>query len=300
MPYEIDYALLTYTQLKKTSYHLSGFRDNYEIEIDTVLNCSDYLIDWNESRIPKDFFIRKFNDLSRLLKDYKVNLKIYEGNENYGIINVQRESYCGADYYLNICPDIYFSEDTIPLLLKGSEFIKNKYFVLTPEIHRMWDESWDVITNPKYLNIPYEDWCKTTDIFDIRFNMKTSGSPLEIHAINRLKWAWWFDLYNGEFYENLVPVLDYWNGYGGWDYYSMLISDYVKMRGLDFQQYLLRGRTVFEYPIGSLNGVGFHSYHKDYVKIKTNKDNQRDDFHKNINNYVRDGIIRLEKMGILK
>jgi hypothetical protein len=299
MPYEIDYALLTYVQLKKTSYHLKKYSNEFEVEIDTVLNCSNYLIDWYESQIPKDFFIKKFTELKRHLKDYKVDMKIYEGDECYGIFDVQRESYCGADYYLNVGPDIYFTEDTIPLLLEGSKVIKNKYSVFTPEIHRMWDESWDVITNPKYLNIPYEDWCKTTDTFDIRFDVKTGTNDLFIQSINRHKWACWFDLYSGEFYENLAPVLDYWVGYGGWDYYSMLLSDYAKMRGADVQQYLLRGRTVFEYGIGSLNGVGFHSYYKEFIKIKNNKQNQRDDFHNNMNKYLKDGVDRLIRLGVI-
>ena len=73
MPYEIDYALLSYTQLKKSRYHIS---DDVEIEIDTVMNCSNYLIDWNKSKLPKEFFIQKFNDLEILLKGYKVNSNI--------------------------------------------------------------------------------------------------------------------------------------------------------------------------------------------------------------------------------
>ncbi len=35
MPYEIDYALLSYIQLKKSRYYLP---DDVEIEIDTVMN----------------------------------------------------------------------------------------------------------------------------------------------------------------------------------------------------------------------------------------------------------------------
>ena len=54
MPWEIDYALLTFTQLKKSKYHLPN---NVNITIDSVLNLSSYLIDWDESQLPKDVFI---------------------------------------------------------------------------------------------------------------------------------------------------------------------------------------------------------------------------------------------------
>ena len=74
MPWEIDYALLSFTQLKKTSFYLPN---DVEIKIDVALNCSNYLIDWNETKIPKDFFIDKFISLQPLLKDYKCRFKIY-------------------------------------------------------------------------------------------------------------------------------------------------------------------------------------------------------------------------------
>ena len=40
MPWEIDYALLSFTQLKKTSFYLPN---DVEIKIDVALNCSNYL-----------------------------------------------------------------------------------------------------------------------------------------------------------------------------------------------------------------------------------------------------------------
>ena len=54
MPYEIDYALLSYAQLKKSRYHIP---DDVEIEIDTVMNCSNYLIDWDKSKLPKEVYL---------------------------------------------------------------------------------------------------------------------------------------------------------------------------------------------------------------------------------------------------
>ena len=67
MPWEIDYALLTFTQLKKSKYYLP---EDVSITIDSVLNLSSFLINWDESKLPKEFFIEKYNTLSILLKDY--------------------------------------------------------------------------------------------------------------------------------------------------------------------------------------------------------------------------------------
>ncbi len=173
MPWQIDYALLSYTQLKKSKYYLSS---DAEITIDTHLNLSNYLIDWEKSEIPKDFFIKKYNDLSSLLIDYNHNSIIYSGDENYGLLDMQKQAYGKEfDYYINICPDIYFSEHLLYYLIESAMSIPNKYFVITPEIYKMWDHTWDEITDEKYMGVPYNEWDKG-DIFDLRHNLKISNN----------------------------------------------------------------------------------------------------------------------------
>ena len=296
MPYEIDYALLSYTQLKKSRYHIP---DDVEIEIDTVMNCSNYLIDWDKTRLPKEFFTQKFNDLEILLKDYKVNSKIYEGDECYGLLDMQRDSYCDADYYINITPDMYFSEHLLALMIESTKVIKNKYYVITPEIHKMWDHTWDEITNQRYMDVPYAEW-NSTDVYDIRHHMKTDDAEVRLEPTQRSKWAWWLDLYNKAFYEDFAPVQDDWFGYGPWDWWSLMLTEHAKEKGVDFQEYVLRGQTIFEYPIGSLKGKGFVSYHKDFMHLRGNAPQQRERFEANMGLYLERGIKHLQNKGILK
>jgi len=296
MPYEIDYALLSYAQLKKSRYHIP---DDVEIEIDTVMNCSNYLIDWDKTRLPKEFFTQKFNDLEILLKDYKVNSKIYEGDECYGLLDMQRDSYCDADYYINITPDMYFSEHLLALMIESTKVIKNKYYVVTPEIHKMWDHTWDEITNQRYMDVPYAEW-NSTDVYDIRHHMKTDDAEVRLEPTQRSKWAWWLDLYNKAFYEDFAPVQDDWFGYGPWDWWSLMLTEHAKAKGVDFQEYVLRGQTIFEYPIGSLKGKGFVSYHKDFMHLRGNAPQQRERFEANMGLYLERGIKHLQNKGILK
>ena len=67
MPWDIDYALLMFTQLKKSHYHLPA---DVNITLDIELNLTSYLYNWGESKLPKDYFIDKFNTLLLLLNDY--------------------------------------------------------------------------------------------------------------------------------------------------------------------------------------------------------------------------------------
>jgi len=298
MPWDIDYALLMFTQLKKSKYYLPK---DVNIILDIELNLTSYLYNWEESKLSKDYFIDKFNTLLLLLGDYKVNTFIYEGNELYGHFDHQKKFISpDTDYYMGICPDIYFSEYALTYLIESAKQITNKYFVITPQVHKVGDDDWDRIVDPKYLDVPYSDYLKV-DIFDIRYNNKIDNQERYLEPLHKSKFAGWFDLYSKSFYEELCPVQKEWNGYGPWDYYSMVITDYCKSKGVDVQQYVLRGETIWMYPSGPLleNGAnGFTQYYRD--RLKTNiVPNQREEFESKIEEYVNKTLIDLKNKNII-
>ena len=300
MPWEIDYALLTFTQLKKSKYYL---QDDVNITINSVLNLSSYLIDWEKSEISKDFFIKKYNYLSNLLIDYNHINEVYDGNQLYGHLDLQKNSIDPIiDYYMYINPDIYFSEYLLTYMFESIKQIPNKYFVVTPQISKFWDNSWDIITNPLYLNRKNEDWNKT-DIFDIIHNNQSSDKEVTFSPLPTTKFAGWCDIYNKAFFEELCPTLPEWSGYGGWDTYSLTISNYVKQLGTDIQQYIIQGETVFEYSVGPLYGKnrdGFTSYYKDMLVLKdSNANNQRQNFDDNINKYINITLSNLKEKKVI-
>tara|TARA_R110000822_G_scaffold151555_1_gene290694 strand:+ start:82 stop:1005 length:924 start_codon:yes stop_codon:yes gene_type:complete len=298
MPWDIDYALLMAIQLKKSKYYLP---QDVNITIDLELNLTSYLYNWEESKIPKDYFIDKFNTLLLLLGDYKVNTFIYDGDELYGHLNQQKNIISlETDYYIGVCPDTYFSEYALTYLIESAKQITNKYFVITPQVHKVGDDDWDRIVDPKYLDVPYSDYLKV-DIFDIRYNNKINNQERYLEPLYKSKFAGWFDLYSKSFYEELCPVQKEWNGYGPWDYYSMVITDYCKSKGVDVQQYVLRGETIWMYPSGPLleNGAnGFTQYYRD--RLKTNiVPNQREEFESKIEEYVNKTLTDLKNKNII-
>jgi hypothetical protein len=294
MPWEIDNALLTFTQLKKSFYYIS---EDANITIESVLNLSSKFIDWNKSQLPKEFFIDKYNDISLLLNDYTHIKRIYDGDEVYGYLNLQRESLSKEiDYYIGVCPDFYFSEHLLSLLIESTRIVKNKYFVITPQIYKKWDATWDEITNPDYLDVSYDEWDKY-DVYEIRNQLKANSGDLSLIPTNKNKWAWWFDIYNKEFYENLCPVHDDWNGYGPWDWYSMMLSEKAKGLGYDFQQYVINGQTILDMDAGNLKGMSFNSYYKKYLHLLPDHSPtvQREIFEKNMIKYLNKGLTNLLK-----
>ena len=293
MPWEIDYTLLSFAQLKKSKYYIP---DGVNITIDSVLNLSSHLINWEESKLPKEYFIEKYNTLSILLNDYTHNTKIYTGNELYGHLDLQRDCIQpDIDYYISICPDMYFSEYLLSYLIQGANSVTNDYFVITPQICRMWDESWEILTHPNFAVGPHYGWEKTTDIFDVDNYLHTSNEQIAIKSIPNSKWAGWFDLYSKKFFEELAPIPADWSGYGGWDQYSMIISEYAKGIGFDFTQYRLDGQIVFEYSVGPLRDDvhnGFANYYKKLL-VCNDVDTQRQSFNKNLEFYINKRIINL-------
>ena len=295
MPWEIDYALLSFTQLKKSKYYI---QEEVNIEINSVLNLSSYIIDWDKSKLPKEYFIEKYKNISKLLIDYNHTTKIFEGDTLYGHLELQRD--CiekHIDYYVGMCPDMYFSEYLLSYLIEGAKQIKNKYFVLTPQIHKLWDDTWDEITDPEYIDVPYDKWDKA-DVFSIRNHLKNSDKEIALQPTQRSKWAGWFDLYNKAFYEELCPIHNDWKGYGPWDFYSLLLTEYIKTQGIDFQQYLLEGQTIFEYSVGPLKDWNNYYKENNLLKIK-DVPNQREIFEGNMQLYLNKGIKLLKNKKVL-
>jgi len=293
MPWELDYALLSFTQLKKSKYHLNS---NDKIYIDVTLNLSNYLINWDKSSIPKDFFISKFKNLQPLLKDYKCKFKIYDGDKLYGGLNTVYESTENhIDYYMILNPDMYFSEKLLSYLIEGSKHITNEYFVITPQIPKLWDNTWDSISHPNYKILPHQEW-NSLDTYDVRNFLSSIEDSVELNPLDTHKWAGWFDLYNKKMWDNFYAVD--WEGYGGHDFYAMQLSQYAKDRGVDFQQYILSNQIVCEYEIGPLKNNNLSDHYKKQI-VMNDIPNQREQFDTKMNDYLLNGVQMLKEKNII-
>lgn len=266
MPWEVDYALLQFMQLKKASQHLSD-----DIYFHIGLNLSSYIINWDESKLPKEFFINKFNAALKMLDWAKeVNVTIYEEDELWGHLDLEKAQMDPKiDYYMSICPDMWFHEYALFYIIESAKQIQDKHFIITPEIHKMWDWTWDELVNKNYQDVPYSDWNKS-DIFEIQSRVLDEPT---LQQISRFKYAGWFDLYSKDFME-LIPIPDDWKGYGPWDYYSMLISEMAVKNGIDIKEYVLRNQIIYEYHPNKEDKSNFADYYKDLLSL--NKiENQR-------------------------
>jgi len=294
MPWELDYALLSFTQLKKSKYYLN---EDDKVYIDVTLNLSSYLINWDNTLIPKKFFINKFQNLQSLLKDYTCRFKIYDGDKLYGGLNTTFESTEDhIDYYMFLNPDMYFSENLLAYLIESSKHIKNEYFIITPQIPKLWDTTWDPISHPHYCDIPYDSW-NNLDAYDVRYFSKINNEEVKLTPLYTHKWAGWMDLYNKKMWKTFWSV-EGWNGYGAHDWYTMLLTQYAKNKGVDVQQYVLNNMLVCEYEIGPLKEGNLSKHYKDMI-VLNDIPNQRQQFESRMQEYLQKGIQQLKEKNIL-
>ena len=291
MPWEIDYALLTFEKLKKSSYFLSP---DDTIYIDSSLNLSSYIINWDESKLPKEFFIEKYKTISKLLDWAEHKPFIYEGDKLYGHLDLEKSTIePHIDYYMSICPDMWFHDHLLFYMVESAKSIKDEYFVITPQIYKMWDHTWDNLTHSNYNSISYDKW-NEGDVFDISHFMSNLQDNPKLKEIDNFKWAGWFDLYSKKFIEDFVPIPKKWKGYGPWDYFGMLASGVARNEGFPIKEYLLENQIIFEHSTGPLKDKHFSTYYKDFLSL--NKiPNQRKNIESKFGEYLNEWYINFKQ-----
>jgi hypothetical protein len=286
MPWEIDYCLLLFDSLARARELTTQ-----EYRIDVALNVSNYHIDWSQSKLDKEYFIEKMGYYSKLLSKFdQVNVTIYDGDDNYGHLDLQKSIVKpDNDYYISITPDQLFDKSTLSLFEQSVQVIPEKYFVLVAEIPKLWDSSWDIISNTHFIDTPLMKDGSYDFLTIDRYEALSivDRYPVQLQKVNGIKYAGWFDLYNKAFYEELVPVPQDWNGYGQWDLYSMLVvSNLYRMQyPLEFAQYKLTNviTTSIEHSNWVL-GENREIYKK---RLSINKTpNPRERFDKHMGEYI--------------
>jgi hypothetical protein len=290
MPYELDYALLSFIQLKKSFPYINK---TDKIFIDVTLNLSNYIFDWEQSNITKQFFIDKFNHLKFLLTDYEVRYQIYDEDKLFGGLDTIRyATEDHIDYYIILNPDMYFNEHSLFYLIEASKQIHNKYFVVNLQIPKLWDSSWDEISDANYKNIPYNQW-QTLDTYRVQHTYENTANDIQLKEIKNPKWAGWFDLYSKDVWLDFWTYHTDWNGYGACDTYTLYLAQYAIQMNLDFKQYMLSGLYTYPYWMNS-ETKGFCEYYKNTLTFNPIP-NQRDAFDMNMQSYLEKGIQHLKQ-----
>ena len=275
LPYEIDELENTLTQLRKASYYTDK---SIDWNVDVTMCTSNQMIDWNKSSINKKYFEDKFIKLS-YYTDWCVK-HFQSSDEILGCVSQRRYSlqrHKDADFFIWLDTDIIFDERTLSYIENTIKGTRDKYplSVITPEIVKVWDNTWDCLVNENYLdkpldyqktNDPYQDSGIKGDISIVSVNNNFQNQP-------RFKFAGgWFTCISGKLLRR-IGVPESFGHYGYEDTFVMWSSEkLVQEKQETIQQFKIKNLVVcenYKYRNNShyLNHISVYDRREEFRKI---------------------------------
>lgn len=247
LPYEIDELENTLNQLKRASFYLNK---KTEWVLDVTMCVSDKMIDWSKSSIPKKYFEDKFLKLSSQ-SDWCA--KYFRTSDTIlGCVSQRRESaktYKEVDYFIWLDTDIVFDERTLAYFEMAMNSINDDYAIITPEIVKIWDNTWDCLVNENYMNKPlnFHLECDPNIESGIKGNVSVVGIQNRISNQPRFKFAGgWFTCISGKLL-NRIGIPKSFGHYGLEDTFIMWAAEKLVMTdAAKINQYKIKNLIVCE------------------------------------------------------
>lgn len=239
MPYEIDWFEWQLKQLLLGSDYLNP---EDQIILDVTLNLN--LIEWEQSSLSKEFFKNKFESLKKLCTWCTPQFIISENSECLGCNDKRRTSIrtSTSDNIIYLDTDLLFKPETLSYIIEASKIINHEYYIISPQLPKMWDNSWDVLVNQRFINQPpsHEGYINSNP-FDFTYD-----EEIKIKPINTFKFGGgWFNLFSTKLLQK-IDIPDSLGSYGLDDTFIMYGSNILLNKGYNVCQYVLEGLVVKE------------------------------------------------------
>jgi len=269
-PYEIDNYQTFIHQLRRNLNYIDD-----EIIFSPYLNLSTYFYDWRNSKLKSDFFVNRFNELNNIVKDEcELDSTVNYDDKILGAFSYKTmflEQYKDkVDAFIWFDSDMIFPDNTIHMLIASHKADDmSKYRIVTPQIHRLWDTTWDVLVNKNYINIPasHDNYFG----FDGYSLYKSNDEDIFLDTNKqRFKFAsGWCNLLSANLFRDLIDFTYDLGHYGPDDTFIMNLLDYYKFnKGKDISQYIVRNVVVTENYKHSLNQYKDYITKNDNIKTK--------------------------------
>lgn len=255
MPYEIDQLEILLTQLKHNSKYLT---EDDTILVDVLLNLN--LVDWDNSSFPKSYFIEKLSQLERLTKTWAItDFKANDDQTILGCVSHRREAIKNtkSKAIFTIDADIVISQYLLFHILSSIKVIENPYFILTPQIPPLWDDSWKILVNKHYIHEPSGDLFKFRD----PYRYSNCFGDVNLQPINVFKFGGGLATVISSKLAKIVNIPEELGHYGLEDTYMMFCFDMLKKNGTNITQYILENEVVVEDQLFRFNP------YKNYLKV---------------------------------
>jgi hypothetical protein len=247
MPYEIGELKQTVSRLNLASKYLSK---QTEWVIDIKLSVSDYLVDWDKSDLDIHFFQEELYGIIDTI-DWATT-KISTTTEILGCVSQRRESLLSnddCDFFIWLDTDIVFDERTLAYMEMATTQINDEYVVITPEIVRIWDTTWDCLVNERYLTKPLNFHLECEPEMEVGIKGDISIVQVSNNIPNQPVFKFsggWFTCISSALLKR-VGIPKSLGQYGLEDTYIMWASQKLVINGLaDIKQYKIKNLVVCE------------------------------------------------------
>jgi hypothetical protein len=262
-PNELDQVTWIIDQLKRASLYV----DPKSFVLDFTLNVSDEDVDWENSTLSKQYCIDKFNLLferSPFINENKIS------EEPTGCNTVRRNALRADDdttHIIGLDPDLLFPDSILFYLHNAISNINNEYYIVTPQIFQLWDESWDIISHSNYKNTPRSEKLWLSDPYRL-FTHEISDVGLKKLPYFKFDGGW-MTLYSKNLLK-LIDIPDSLGHYGLDDTFVCECSNILLRNQYDINQYSLENLIVMEDRVYRSNSM------EPFIKMKDKKNNKRD------------------------
>jgi hypothetical protein len=253
------------------------------------------MIEWEFSNLPREYFVNKFTDITKTLCDWAPNstFQIERNTDILGCVSQRRHTLKYVDDYdftLWMDNDLFFGDKFLGYLGNAVKAIKNSgidYYVVTPQITRQWDTTWDVLVHEDLLSRELNDNL-TANVFDL--GLRDTG--VAVRPINTFKAAGGWGTVISNKLLKITGIPDSLGHYGLEDTYVLTCAQMLHgAKKLPVQQFVLDGVLVCENHSGQTN-----QYLKNMVSIIDRKDEFRQiatkHFQKELERFYNENILQ--------
>jgi hypothetical protein len=218
---DIDYIERTLLLLKQSSLYTDQSRFSYLLDV--TIPISDYWANWEDSHIPKELFEDKFKNLQKYADWFdEVSFKIEYDSKGALKNSINNMHKYDVDAIIYLDADILFNPQTLQIISESYLSVKQQYskFIITPELVKLWDESWDILVNENFKNKPNDPFYvyQQDPILDSsQIYGDVSLEPLQHNGKNIFKFGGgWFTLFSKELINEMEIPKDL-EGFGAID-----------------------------------------------------------------------------------
>ena len=157
------------------------------------------------------------------------------------------KSNINTDFFIWLDCDMIFPDSSLQCIENTFETIKSNGYddmIITPQIIKHWDSSWNIISNSLYANHTFDDRMKL-DVYTECIS-QNSNSGFYVTQLDTFKFAGgWFTLISKSLLDK-IGIPDSFGHYGALDTFIQICASIMKQNGHAVSQYVIMDLVVSE------------------------------------------------------